>query len=258
MSDNYFFTIDVGNTETSIALIKNYNIDLIKKIKTINLKKKKINIFRSFSQIRKILNVKNKMQCFVSSVVPEVNVLIKKRCKSCLNLNPHFISFKKTKLNIKLKLNNKNQVGADRIANTVAIKSLYKTPALVIDFGTATTFDIIDDIGNYVGGIISPGINLSIKSLHANTSKLPLIKFKKNLNFIGKDTKNAMQSGIYWGYIGLVSFLIRKIQSKFKKKLFIVSTGGYSKIISKDINLINKINENLTIYGLIEIYKLNR
>ena len=258
MSDNYFFTIDVGNTETSIALIKNYNIDLIKKIKTINLKKKKINIFRSFSQIRKILNVKNKMQCFVSSVVPEVNVLIKKRCKNCLNLNPHFISFKKTKLNIKLKLNNKNQVGADRIANTVAVKSLYKTPALVIDFGTATTFDIIDDIGNYVGGIISPGINLSIKSLHANTSKLPLIKFKKNLNFIGKDTKNAMQSGIYWGYIGLVSFLIRKIQSKFKKKLFIVSTGGYSKIISKDINLINKINENLTIYGLIEIYKLNR
>ena len=99
---------------------------------------------------------------------------------------------------------------------------------------------------------------MSLKNLHNKTSQLPLIKFKKyNKNIIGKNTKNAIQSGIYWGYVGLVTFIIKKIQTKYKKKIFCISTGGLSKIISKDISMINTINENLTILGLIEIFKLN-
>ena len=155
-------------------------------------------------------------------------------------------------------MKNKNQVGADRIVNTVAVKSFYSTPALVIDFGTATTFDVINNNGDYIGGLITPGINLSLQNLHNKTSQLPLVKFKKNnKNIIGKNTKNAIQNGVYWGYIGLVTFIIKKIQTKFKKKMYCISTGGLSKIISKDINLINTVNENLTILGLIEIFKLN-
>ena len=150
---------------------------------------------------------------------------------------PNFVSFNKTKLNIKINLTNKNQVGADRIVNTVAVKSLYKVPTLVIDFGTATTFDVINNSGNYVGGLITPGINLSLQNLFSKTSKLPLVKFKKINSIIGKNTKNAIQNGLYWGYIGLVTYIIKKIQTKFKKKLFCISTGGLSKIISKDINL---------------------
>ena len=174
-----------------------------------------------------------------------------------LKENPHFVSFNKTKQNIKINLTNKNQVGADRIVNTVAVKSLYKAPTLVIDFGTATTFDVINNSDNYIGGLITPGINLSLQNLFSKTSKLPLVKFKKINSIIGKNTKNAIQNGLYWGYIGLVTYIIKKIQTKFKKKLFCVSTGGLSKIISKDINLINTVNENLTIHGLIEIFKLN-
>jgi len=258
MSDNNFFTIDVGNTDIVIALIKNFKIYKIKRYKTCDYRNKKILLFKKFIQIKKILAKQNKIKCIVSSVVPEIKYSLKRNCFFFLKENPHFVSFNKTKLNIKINLKNKNQVGADRIANTIAVKSLYKkAPTLVIDFGTATTFDVINNSGSYVGGLITPGINLSLQNLFNKTSKLPLVKFKKNNGIIGKNTKNAIQNGLYLGYIGLVTFIIKKIQTKFKKKLFCVSTGGLSKIISKNINLINIVNENLTIHGLIEIFKIN-
>ena len=257
MNINNFFVIDVGNTDIVVAIIQNFKIFKIKRFKTIVIKKKNFFLFKKFKEIKKILRVQKKIKCIISSVVPEINYNLKKTCIFFLKENPHFVSFNKTKLNIKINLTNKNQVGADRIVNTVAVKSLYKAPTLVIDFGTATTFDVINNSGNYVGGLITPGINLSLQNLFSKTSKLPLVKFKKINSIIGKNTKNAIQNGLYWGYTGLVTFIIKKIQTKFKKKLFCVSTGGLSKIISKDINLINAVNENLTIHGLIEIFKLN-
>ena len=257
MNRNNFFAIDVGNTEIVIALIKNFKIYKVNRIKTIDFKKKRKNLFKKFTQIKKILKVQKKIHCIISSVVSHIDYDLKKNCLLFLKKEPHFVKFNKTKLNIKIDFKNKKEVGADRIVNTIAVKSLYKTPALVVDFGTTTTFDVINNYGNYIGGLITPGINLSIENLYHKTSKLPLVEFKKNNNIIGKNTKDAIQSGIYWGYVGLVSFIIKKIQRKFKKKLFCVSTGGLSKIISKDINLINTINENLTIIGLIEIFKLN-
>ena len=257
MNINNFFVIDVGNTDIVVAIIQNFKIFKIKRFKTIDIKKKIFLLFKKFKEIKKILRVQKKIKCIISSVVPEINHNLKKTCIFFLKENPHFVSFNKTKLNIKINLTNKNQVGADRIVNTVAVKSLYNAPTLVIDFGTATTFDVINNSGNYVGGLITPGINLSLQNLFSKTSKLPLVKFKKINSIIGKNTKNAIQNGLYWGYIGLVTYIIKKIQTKFKKKLFCVSTGGLSKIISKDINLINTVNENLTIHGLIEIFKLN-
>ena len=257
MNVNNFFAIDVGNTNIVVALIKNFKINKIKKFKTKDFKKKKIFLFIKFNEIKKILSVQKKIKCIISSVVPEINYNIRKTCFSFLKDKPHFVLFNKTKLNIKINVKNKKQVGADRIVNTVAVKSLYKTPAIVIDFGTATTFDVINISGNYIGGLITPGINLSLYNLFKKTSMLPLIKFKRKKSLIGKDTKNAIENGIYWSYIGLVTFIIKKIQNKFKKNFFCISTGGLSKIISKDINLINIVNENLTIHGLIEIFKLN-
>ena len=255
MITNSFFAIDVGNTEIVIALIKNFKIYKMNRIKTIDFKKK--NLFKNFTQIKKILKVQKKIQCIISSVVSHIDYDLNKYCFHFLKEKPHFVKFNKTKLNIKIDLKNKKEVGADRIVNTIAVKSLYRPPTLVIDFGTTTTFDVINNSGNYIGGLITPGINLSLENLYHKTSKLPLVEFKKNNNIIGKNTKDAIQSGIYWGYVGLVTYIIKKIQRKFKKKLFCVSTGGLSKIISKDINLINTINENLTIKGLIEIFKLN-
>ena len=254
---NNYFVIDAGNTEIVVAFIKNNKIFQLIRIKTIDFKKNNNIFFKKFKIINKFLKLQKNIKCIISSVVPEINSLFKKLCLRFLNEKPHFVTYNKTKLSIKIDIKNKKQLGADRIVNTVATKTFYKLPALVIDFGTTTTFDIINHKGNYIGGLISPGINMSLDNLYKKTSKLPLVKFKKNKQFIGKNTKNAIESGVYWGYVGLISFLIDKIQSKFKKKLFCISTGGLSKIISKDITKINKINDKLTILGLIEIFKLN-
>ena len=254
---NNFFAIDIGNTDIVVALIRNYKIHKIKRVKTIDFIKKKIFLFKNFNEIKKVLKLQNEIPSIICSVVPNINYNIKKVCVKNLKCIPNFISYKETKLNVKIDLKNKNQVGADRLANTVAVKSLYRTPAVIIDFGTATTFDVINDSGNYEGGVITPGINLSLDNLFKKTSQLPLVKLRKNKNVIGKNTKNAIENGLYWGYIGLVTFLINKIQSKFKKKLFCISTGGLSRFISKDIKLITTTNENLTIQGLIEIFKIN-
>ena len=141
MNNNFFFVIDVGNTDIVIAFIKNYKIFKIKRFKTTFFINSKKTLFNSFYDIRKIIKEKKKINCIISSVVPEINISLQKICLSFLKAKPHFISYKKTKLNIKINLKNKMQVGADRIVNTVAVKSLYKYPALVIDFGTATTFE---------------------------------------------------------------------------------------------------------------------
>ena len=189
MNINNFFVIDVGNTDIVVAIIQNFKIFKIKRFKTIVIKKKNFFLFKKFNEIKKILRVQKKIKCIISSVVPEINYNLKKTCVFFLKENPHFVSFNKTKLNIKINLTNKNQVGADRIVNTVAVKSLYKAPTLVIDFGTATTFDVINNSGNYVGGLITPGIYLSLQNLFSKTSKLPLVKFKKINSIIGKSTK---------------------------------------------------------------------
>ncbi len=253
--NKFFFVIDVGNTELIIALIKNFKIFKTKRI-NIEIFRRNRKIFNYF-KINNILKKEKKIKCIISSVVPSINHFLKRQCFKFLKSYPHFVSYNKTKLNIKLNLKNKNQVGADRIVNTVAVKKLYKFPAIVIDFGTATTFDVINNNGDYEGGLITPGVNLSLKNLHKKTSKLPLVKFIKINSIIGKSTKQAIQNGVYLGYIGLTSYIINKIQQKFKKKLFCISTGGLSHIISKNIKLINVINKDLTILGLIEIYKLN-
>ena len=255
-----FIVIDVGNTDLVIALILNFKIYKVFRYKTKKFKeneniKNLSNLLFAF--LKKRINKRTKIHSIISSVVPEINNKITKICISFLNEKPIFISSDKTKLNIRINLEKKMEVGSDRISNAVAVKSLHKYPAIIVDFGTATTFDVIDKMGNYVGGLITPGINLSLDALYTKTSKLPLIRLKKTKKIVGKDTVSAMQNGIYWGYIGLISFLIKKIKSQYKFKFNTIATGGYAKLFSLNIKEINKVDENLTILGLIEIFKLN-
>ena len=255
-----FIVIDVGNTDLVIALILNFKIYKVFRYKTKKFKENKnvknlSNLLFAF--LKKRINKRTKIHSIISSVVPEINNKITKICVSFLNEKPIFISSDKTQLNIRINLKKKMEVGSDRISNAVAVKSLHNYPAIIVDFGTATTFDVIDKMGNYVGGLITPGINLSLDALYTKTSKLPLIRLKKTKRIVGKDTVSAMQNGIYWGYIGLISFLIKKIKSQYKFKFNTIATGGYAKLFSLNIKEINKVDENLTILGLIEIFKLN-
>ncbi len=192
----------------------------------------------------------------VSSVVPNAKYEFTEYCKKYLKLTPIFIEDNIDKLGIKIDLNKPEEVGSDRLVNAISASEKHKNQNIIIlDFGTATTFDIVDKLGSYIGGVISPGVNLSIEALQKATSKLPKISISKPKNVIGKDTKSAMQSGVYFGYLGLIEYTIMQIKAELKDdKALVITTGGLASFFSSS-KLIDKISENLTLEGLNIIYK---
>ena len=159
---------------------------------------------------------------------------------------------------IKLNLENNKEIGADRIANASAVVSKYKLPAIVIDFGTATTFDIVDKNANFIGGLIAPGLKIQAKSLSQFTSKLPKLKIEAPSSAIGKDTISAMLSGIVLGHRCMIEGMIKKCEDELGKKATVIATGGYSSILFENMDsVINYIDKDLTLFGLKELYKLN-
>ena len=191
-----------------------------------------------------------------SSVVPKAFNKLKKLLKG-KNINLNEVKDRNINLPIKIKINKPKQVGSDRVVNSIAAFKIYKKNSIIIDFGTATTFDVI--IKNiYVGGMITPGINLSLKVLKEATAKLPLIKLKKTNKYIGKDTISAMNNGMYWGYIGLIKELVQKIIKETKKKYLVIFTGGLANIFFSSFPFKDKvIDQQITLKGIAETLKFN-
>ena len=175
--------------------------------------------------------------------------LVKKNFKS--------FEIKKLPLNkiFKINIDNYQQLGSDRIANAIGAFILFKTNCLIVDFGTATTFDIVKKPGIYEGGVIAPGIKLSILNLSKFTAALPIFKLKSNSKVFGKNTKDALNAGFLWGYQGLIRNIINKINLKFKTKFKIILTGGYAHTFAKFINNNSTIDKHITIKGIMFIYK---
>ena len=247
--------VDIGNSNVVIGIYKNQKILKSLRINTNNFnydKKNKL-IFSKIIKKYKFL-VKNRLIVF-GSVVSKKNITIYKIANY---LNYRILDIKNKKIILDLKFNFKNikELGADRIANSVSGVKNYGKNLIIIDFGTATTFDIVKK-GYYIGGIISPGIEISNIALANSASKLKEIKIIKKNNIIGKSTKLAMQSGFYWGYLSLIRGIIKEIvdQQSFKPK--IILTGGMANIFSKEINNKVYIDQNLTLNGLYYIGKQN-
>lgn len=249
--------IDIGNTNTSLGV---YEEDEL------------IHTFSLSSDIKKtqdeygiyllaILNHKNIISkikgAIISSVVPQLCEIYKNAISKYLNINALTLSYK-SNLPIKLNLKNNKEIGADRIANAAAVVSKYKLPAIVIDFGTATTFDIVDENANFIGGIIAPGLKIQANSLAQFTSKLPKLKIEAPQNAIGADTISAMLSGIVLGHRCMIEGMIARCEKELNQKATVIATGGYSKVLFEDMDdTINYIDKNLTLFGLKELYKLN-
>ena len=193
-----------------------------------------------------------------SSVVPKYVILIKSFLKKKYHISLKEIKDKKIKKIVKINIKNKKQVGSDRIANAVGVYKKYKTNSIVLDFGTATTFDVVNKNGVYNGGVIAPGINLSIKSLSTSADQIPLFLLKKQKKIIGKNTIEALRSGFYWGYLGLINNIILMIERETKKKYKIIFTGGYADLFKTSIIRSFTIDRNITINGIIEIFKENK
>lgn len=188
----------------------------------------------------------------VSSVVPKINDTVEKSCSYLLKTEPVFVDHKNA--GIETKIDFPAEVGADRLVNAVAVQAHYKKPAVIVDFGTATTFDVIDAAGAYCGGVIAPGINLSMKALHMAAAKLPDLPVEATEKVIGKNTKDAMQSGLYWGYISLIEGVVKRISKEMNTHPFVVATGGLAPLFIKGTEIIEAMDQDLTMKGLVYIH----
>ena len=252
--------IDAGNTNTVFAIARNNKIFKQWRINSsINRTADEYSVW-----LIKLLEIENLKlssisNCIVASVVPEVLLQIKIFNEKYLNIAPLIIGDDNVDLGISVNIDVPSEAGADRLVNAVAVNEFYKKPGIVVDFGTATTFDVISKDGNYEGGVIAPGINLSLEALYMAASRLPRIGIDEPYYkaVIGKNTKDSMKSGIYWGYISLIEGIIEKIKKETKTNNIVIATGGLSNLFSKDCNAIEIVDEDLTVKGLMHIFNIN-
>jgi type III pantothenate kinase len=193
----------------------------------------------------------------IASVVPDVNFNLVTLCRKYCGTDPLVVGDKGVKLGTKALVDRPEEVGADRLVNTVAAHDRYQGPLIVVDFGTATTLDVVDGDGNYCGGVIAPGINLSLAALHMAAAKLPSVRIGRTERVIGTDTVSCMQSGIYWGYVGLVEGLVSRIEGEFGAKMRTIATGGLAPLFAGATEAIETVDPDLTLWGLRLIHRLN-
>ena len=252
--------IDCGNTNIVFALSKNEKIVKQWRINT-NIKRTADEYSVWLIKLLEIENLKlsSISSCIIASVVPEVSLSLKIFNEKYLNINPIVVGEHKLELGIEINIETPSEAGADRLVNAVAVKKFYQKSGIVVDFGTATTFDVVSKNGSYEGGVIAPGVNLSLEALYMAASRLPRININNpfNKNVIGKNTKDSMSSGIYWGYISLIEGIIEKIKRETKTDYVVIATGGLSNLFSEDCSAIQVVDEDLTINGLIHIYNIN-
>lgn len=193
----------------------------------------------------------------MSSVIPSLNYTICHMCEYFFGISPLMVGPGiKTGLNIKA--DNPKEVGADIIVNSVSAFRKYGGPVIVIDFGTATTFDMITENCELIGVAIAPGIKTSLEGLTKNTAQLPTIELEAPRSVLGKNTKTSMQSGVIFGFAGLVDNIVKKIRKELKNdKIKVVATGGLGEMIAKETETVGTVDRTLTLDGLKEIYKLN-
>ena len=196
--------------------------------------------------------------CIVATVVPETLYSLKTLCRTYFGCEPMIVGEAGVDLGLSVLVDAADEVGSDRLVNAGAAHRRYGGPLIVIDFGTATTFDVVDDDGNYFGGVIAPGINLSLDALHMAAAKLPRVAVQKPESVIGKRTVPAMLSGIYWGYVGLIEGLLERIKTEYGRPMKVVATGGLAPLFAEATDAIEHLDTDLTLRGLAQIYLRNR
>ncbi len=251
--------IDIGNTNTVLGLFKDEEIIQDWRIRTeVNTTVDEYGImirslFAAFSlPIEAVKNV------IISSVVPPVLNPVERFCKKYLNIIPLAVG-PGIKTGMPIFYDNPKDVGADRIVNAVAAYETYKTASIVVDFGTATTFDYISERGEYMGGVISPGIMISCEALFFKASKLPRVDiFASPPSILAKNTIHSMNAGIVYGYAGLVEGIINRMKREAGKDLRVVATGGLAPLIASECPAIERVDDYLTLKGLRIIFERNR
>ncbi|AGC69622.1 type III pantothenate kinase CoaX [Thermoclostridium stercorarium subsp. stercorarium DSM 8532] len=250
--------IDVGNTNTTIGLFEGHSLKYHWFFSTdVNKTADEIGILfiSLFQHINEdIRSVKDVIIC---SVVPPVMNSLIGAVRKYMQRNPIIVG-PGTKTGINIRYENPRDVGADKIVNAVSAVRLYGAPVIVVDFGTATTFCAINGNRDYLGGVICPGIMISAEALFEKASKLPRVEIANPLGVIGRNTVASIQSGLFYGYIGQVEYIVAKIKEEMKEdNIKVVATGGLARLIASQCRCVDEINTLLTLEGLREIYYLN-
>ena len=246
-----YLIIDIGNTNIVMAVFDGKKI----------LKKWRISSFLNRTKDEYILWLKYIVKqdyifkdIIIGSVVPDITQELKVSLFNFFKIKPYIIS-EDIKVKFPTELEVPSEIGTDRIVNALCAWHLFKKPSIIIDFGTATTFDVVGKKGIYLGGVIAPGVNLSINALHSAAARLPRIAITKQEKVIGKNTVSAMSSGVYWGYIGLIKNILNKIEIELNYKTLVFATGGLADLFISEVSEDIIVNKDLTIQGLFIAYK---
>lgn len=250
--------IDVGNTNTVFALFDDDTLIGQWRISTIAGRTSD----EYWVWLRQLLeehgvNKRLVHAAIVATVVPEAQYEIVMLCQRYFGVQALLVGSSDVKLNVSVKIDRPQEVGADRLVNAAEAWRRYQQPCIVVDFGTATTFDVIDDEGSYCGGVIAPGVNLSLDALRRAAAKLPGIRIRRPDKVIGTTTVGAMESGMFYGYIGMIDGISSRIKAEFGKPMKVIATGGLATLYAKASEVIDETQEDLTIFGLLTIYKMN-
>ena len=251
--------IDIGNTNINLAVFQEEKLQKKDSFLT-NPKWDKQEYFALLGKFlaTAIWEKKDVKSVIIASVVPVMTGIFKEAVLRNFNFEPIIIT-PDLVLGIRINFENQEEIGADRLANAVAVNYLFPHQrVIVVDFGTAITFDIIDGQNGYIGGVIAPGIAMVEQALCEKTALLPQIELRKPSNVFGKSTEESMQAGIYYGMAGLVKSILENLLETFNKKVMVVATGGGTNLVADQIKEIEKIEPDLTLYGLLKISELNK
>ncbi len=250
--------IDIGNTVTTLGLFEDKELRATWHMAT--------NIHRMADEYAALLlnllrhqdlDTSAVKQVALCSVVPPLTTTYKELFQQYFHISPLVVGAG-VKTGVSIRMDNPREVGTDRIANAAAAHHLYKGPVIVADLGTATTFDAVSEEGDYLGGAIAPGINIAAESLFMQAAMLPRVELVHPKHAIGTNTVAAMQSGIIFGYVGLIEGMVARIQQELGGKAKVVATGGWAELIAKETPVIDVVNPNLTLIGLRLIYLMNK
>lgn len=250
--------IDVGNTNSKFVVFDGERIVAAWRLRT-ESKRTSDEYAAWVTQLMHLqgFDPKSIKGAILASVVPAVNTHLRRLCENYFHSKLLIVGEPDCNLGIKVLIDRPAEAGADRLVGVIAGHTKYGGPLITIDFGSATTFDLADKDGNFIGGVFAPGVELTIEAFYLMTARLPRIRVEKPAHVIGKSTVANMQSGIFWGYVGLIESLIKRIREEYGEPMKVIATGGLASVFKDEIGLFDFIEPDLMSLGLLEIWRRN-